>query len=233
MIRHPDVTAGYFDELLQQLAEGELPDWEVECGTVDGNPYWTEMIFDRVMNNKGEVVGYTAIMHDISDKKYIEQLSITDSLTGLFNRMKIDDVLNNESTRSSRYGSSLSILLFDIDYFKKINDTFGHQVGDTTLIAVAEIIMARTREVDIAGRWGGEEFMIICPQTGMKGASELAEELRIAISAHKLDEVDEVTCSFGVAEYNRGEHVTDLLMRADMALYKAKKGGRNRVVIAD
>ena len=232
-ICHPDSPQEYFDELLQQLEAGELPEGEVECSAKDGAIYWVEMIFDRIVNSQDEVLGYTAIMQDITDKKRIEKLSITDSLTGLFNRLRLDDALSNETMRATRYGTSLSILLFDIDYFKKINDTFGHQVGDVTLIMVAEIITSRTREVDIAGRWGGEEFVVICPQTGIKGAAELAEELRIAVGSQEFGDVGEVTCSFGVVEYNRGENIEDMLLRVDTALYQAKKEGRNRVVVAN
>lgn len=100
------------------------------------------------------------------------------------------------------------------------------------LIQVAEIITTRTREVDISGRWGGEEFMVICPQTGIKGAQELAEELRMAIASYEFGEVGEVTCSLGVAEYSRNEAIEDMLLRVDTALYQSKKEGRNRVSLA-
>jgi diguanylate cyclase (GGDEF)-like protein/PAS domain S-box-containing protein len=233
MLRHPDDTSGFFDDLQEKLETGEMPEGEAECSARDNTAYWVKIIFDRIINSQGETIGYTAIMQDITDKKRIERLSVTDSLTGLYNRMKIDEVLENEAMRSSRYGTSLSIVLFDVDYFKKINDTFGHQVGDITLIMVAEVVRDRTREVDIAGRWGGEEFMVVCPQTGIRGARELAEELRMAVSSRDFGEVDEVTCSFGVAEYSRGENIEDVLLRVDTALYRAKREGRNRVILAD
>ena len=232
MIRHPDALPESFQELNQQLEAGELPEAELKCKARDGTLFWVDVLFDRVLDSKGNIIGYTAIMHDITDKKRIETLSVTDALTGLYNRGKLDEALAVEANRASRYGTSLSVVLFDIDYFKKINDTFGHQVGDVTLIMVAEIITSRTREVDISGRWGGEEFMVICPQTGIKGARELAEELRVAVANHEFGEVGEVTCSFGVAEYNRNEAVEDMLLRVDTALYQSKKEGRDRVSLA-
>jgi diguanylate cyclase (GGDEF)-like protein len=232
MVRHPDALPESFQELTQQLQAGELPEAELKCKARDGTLFWVDVLFDRVLDSKGNTIGYTAIMHDITDKKRIETLSVTDALTGLYNRGKLDEALAVEANRASRYGTSLSVVLFDIDYFKKINDTFGHQVGDVTLIQVAEIITSRTREVDISGRWGGEEFMVICPQTGIKGARELAEELRAAVANHEFGEVGEVTCSFGVAEYNRNEAIEDMLLRVDTALYQSKKEGRNRVSLA-
>jgi diguanylate cyclase (GGDEF)-like protein/PAS domain S-box-containing protein len=232
MIRHPDAAPESFQELSQQLEEGELPQSELKCKARDGTLFWIDVLFDRILDSKGTAIGYTAIMHDITDKKRIETLSVTDALTGLNNRGRLDEALAVEANRASRYGTSLSIVLFDIDYFKKINDTFGHQAGDIVLIQVAEIITTRTREVDISGRWGGEEFMVICPQTGIKGAQELAEELRMAIASYEFGEVGEVTCSLGVAEYSRNEAIEDMLLRVDTALYQSKKEGRNRVSLA-
>jgi diguanylate cyclase (GGDEF)-like protein/PAS domain S-box-containing protein len=232
MIRHPDALPESFQELNQQLEAGGLPQSELKCKARDGTPFWIDVLFDRVLDSQGTAIGYTAIMHDITDKKRIEMLSVTDALTGLYNRGRLDEALSVEANRASRYGTSLSVVLFDIDYFKKINDTFGHHAGDMTLIAVGEIITTRTREVDIPGRWGGEEFMVICPQTGIKGAQELAEELRVAVATHEFGEVEEVTCSFGVAEYSRNEAIEDMLLRVDTALYQSKKEGRNRVSVA-
>lgn len=154
---------------------------------------------------------------------------MTDPLTGIFNRLKLDDTLNREIERVSRYPQNLSIILFDIDQFKQINDKYGHLAGDSVLVDIANTTASRTREIDIAGRWGGEEFLVICPETDLEGARRLAEDMRIAISEHAFSHERPITCSFGVASFHVSESVTSLIKRADEALYRAKGNGRNRV----
>ncbi|XPV75581.1 MAG: transporter substrate-binding domain-containing protein [Desulfovibrio sp.] len=161
----------------------------------------------------------------------LEQLAVTDRLTGLNNRMKLDQVLLEEVNRSSRYGSPLSIIILDIDHFKSINDEHGHQEGDVALINVAKILTKNVRQVDIVGRWGGEEFLIICPETPHSGAQTIAEKLRIQLKNTTLCK-SPLTGSFGVAELKRNEEEADLLRRADKALYAAKHNGRNQVITA-
>lgn len=230
---HADAPADSIEQLFNEMSTGDSSQTELQNRTKAGDIYWVNLLFEKTLNKEGEITGYTIIMQDITSKKQLETLSITDSLTGMFNRLKVDEVLNYEVTRSVRYGISLCVVLFDIDNFKKINDTFGHQTGDVVLKEIAAISQSRAREVDTVGRWGGEEFIVICPQTGIKGASGLAEGLRLAFSSHAFDTVDRVTCSFGVAEYNPGESTADMLKRADVALYQAKHEGRNKVVLAE
>ena len=113
--------------------------------------------------------------------------------------------------------------------FKTINDTHGHQVGDLALIHIAEILHSKTRRTDIFGRWGGDEFMVVCPETDTAGAMEVAEKLRAEIERHLFPTAGSKTASFGVAAYEQGETTDDLIERADAALYRAKENGRNRV----
>jgi diguanylate cyclase (GGDEF)-like protein len=159
----------------------------------------------------------------------VERASITDSLTGLFNRRRLDQAFEHELGRALRYSVPLSVIIGDIDHFKQVNDTHGHQIGDQVLQAVAEILRHGVRSVDTVGRWGGEEFIIICPDTDLEGAHALADKLRISIEATILPGDIRNTTSFGVAEYRCGETVKELVSRADSALYRAKLGGRNRV----
>ncbi len=161
--------------------------------------------------------------------KELERLSVTDRLTGLYNRMKLDQTLNKEIMRFKRYNTPLSLVILDIDYFKKINDTFGHQAGDTVLQSVAVSLKENIRGVDIVGRWGGEEFLVICPETNLTGAKFIAEKLRIAIERQDMDRDTHVTASFGVTEMRNDDEEEDLVRKADNALYRAKKEGRNRV----
>lgn len=167
---------------------------------------------------------------ELLDKnQQLEQLSVTDSLTGLYNRLKLDQVLEEELGRSRRYGSRFAVLLLDIDHFKAINDHFGHPIGDQVLIAIARLLRNWTRDVDVVGRWGGEEFLVICRDTEFNGAVALAEKLRQTIATQKLPVVGYKTASFGVTGNRSGDTIAQMLARADGALYRSKALGRNRV----
>lgn len=159
----------------------------------------------------------------------LARLSVTDRLTGIYNRMKLDEALAAEIQRCRRYDQALAIVLLDIDYFKRINDTYGHQAGDRALIDIARLLSAGSRETDVLGRWGGEEFMIVLPHTDLAGASRLAEKMRTTIAAHEFSGIGQQTASFGVAAYRIDDQPNDLVARADAALYEAKHAGRNRV----
>lgn len=161
----------------------------------------------------------------------LEKLSITDSLTGVYNRMKIERILDNEILRVNRSREPLSIILLDIDNFKGVNDEYGHQAGDMVLQRMSALLQDNIRRTDSLGRWGGEEFMVVCPHTDYKGAWNVAEKLRLKIMCADFGEVGKITGSFGVSEFVPGEHEDALLRRADDALYKAKNGGRNRTEI--
>ncbi|MFO7838806.1 MAG: transporter substrate-binding domain-containing protein, partial [Desulfosalsimonadaceae bacterium] len=171
---------------------------------------------------------------DLAIKSHeLERLSITDPLTGIFNRMKFEGMLLNEIKRVQRTGQPFSVIMLDVDDFKKINDSYGHQAGDSVLQELAGFLQTSVREVDALGRWGGEEFLILCPETTGKGAAVLAEHLRARIAVRKIAVAGRVTCSFGVAEYRPGEGENKLLSRVDQAMYRAKKEGKNRVEPAD
>jgi diguanylate cyclase (GGDEF)-like protein len=161
--------------------------------------------------------------------KELARLAVTDTLTGLFNRLKTDEVLDSEFQRSLRFGQSFSIILVDIDKFKHVNDAHGHQVDDQVLIAVAKTLQIHTRETDALGRWGGEEFIIVCTHTDHNGAVKLAENLRQVLEVQNIPVVQQMTASFGVATYQLGDQQKDIVARADAALYQAKRQGRNRV----
>ncbi|NDP39002.1 MAG: diguanylate cyclase [Rhodoferax sp.] len=165
----------------------------------------------------------------LAQNRQLERLSITDQLTGLYNRLQLDRTLEEERLRHLRYASNVCVLLLDIDRFKSINDRFGHLVGDQVLIGIGHILQTNVREVDVVGRWGGEEFLVICRETAMEGALLLAEKLRTAIEAHEFEQVGTQSVSLGVAMLRQGDTVTQTIARADAALYRAKDAGRNRV----
>jgi|GEM_PF-1599298 len=164
-----------------------------------------------------------------SQKKSFEKLAITDKLTGLINRFQFDILCAHTLNNAKRYREPLSLIMFDIDFFKNVNDNFGHNIGDITLKHVAQSITERLRSSDIFARWGGEEFMILLPKSGYDDAMRLAEELRRAVESEPFDTIGHITISFGVAVMEIDDDEASLQQRADKALYIAKKKGRNRV----
>ncbi len=153
----------------------------------------------------------------------------TDPLTGIANRLKIDESIQMELARFKRTREHFSIILIDIDNFKQVNDTYGHHIGDQALISIATILEQNTRSYDLVGRWGGEEFLIVCPCTTHDGIMSLAEHLRLAVMNNREENLPPQTASFGVATIQEGDSDIDLISRADNALYRAKRAGRNRV----
>ncbi len=163
----------------------------------------------------------------------LEKLANTDALTGIYNRHKGQLQLEQEFRRAQRYGRPLSLIMMDLDNFKRINDSYGHHIGDEALIHVANSIAPLIRETDYFARWGGEEFLIICPETEITGTSELAERLRIAVAAKPAIHDVTVTLSIGVTAYHAEDTQEKLLSRVDQALYLSKKQGKNRVTTWD
>lgn len=161
----------------------------------------------------------------------LERLSSIDRLTGAWNRAHFDRVIGSELSRSSRFRQPVSLILVDIDHFKRINDTFGHQAGDSVLRELVEIIKAHIRSTEFLFRWGGEEFVVLAPSTGYRGAAVLAETLRSKVAQHAFASVGTVTISLGVSEHYAAETPEAWFSRADSALYAAKNGGRNRVSV--
>ncbi len=163
----------------------------------------------------------------------LDRLSVTDPLTGLPNRLALDRVLEDEAARGQRHGRTFSVIIGDIDHFKRINDIHGHAVGDTALREAAATLAASVRGTDTAGRFGGEEFLVVCPETDAAGAEILAENLRAGVEERIYAKGERLTMSFGVAESRPGESPSRLVARADAALYRAKALGRNRVCRAE
>ncbi|QOY54740.1 diguanylate cyclase [Candidatus Sulfurimonas marisnigri] len=168
----------------------------------------------------------------VATKEELKSLYVLDSLTKLYNRVKIDEIIDIEIQRINRYinNSVFSIIIIDIDHFKSINDTHGHLVGDTVLEEFALILKNNARATDYVGRWGGEEFIIICIETDANGAMSVAEKLRTSIEKFDFTTVGHKTASFGVASSTKGIDAKTILDNADKALYRAKNNGRNQVI---
>lgn len=158
-------------------------------------------------------------------------LATTDKLTGIYNRLKLDDILEHEIPRSKRYKNSFGVCILDIDHFKDVNDTYGHQVGDLTLKDLAQILKHSLRDTDYVGRWGGEEFLIIFLEIDEHVLSSIVEKIRNNIKKHDFDQVCKITCSFGATIYLKDDTLESMLKRADDALYEAKNSGRDKVII--
>ncbi len=167
----------------------------------------------------------------------VEYLAITDALTGLYNRRRFHDILQKEFERSKRYSSPVSLLMIDIDHFKKINDRHGHLAGDHVLLEVAQIIQKNIRDVDTAARYGGEEYIVILPNTEKNDALTVAERMRTSIQNSSFQEInkDVITVSIGIAGLPEKHIDTEdkLIRSADLALYRSKQNGRNRTEISD
>ncbi len=176
-----------------------------------------------------------ALLYPLRNALLYEQAltqALKDPLTGVKNRASLDAYLKQQITVTERHKNPLSVIMFDVDLFKSINDSFGHVAGDVVLRAVADVIVNCTRDSDVVSRYGGEEFVVILTNTEGDGAVYLAERVRVAVAALKLDGManhGSVTISGGVAEFHQGDTPTDLLCRADKMLYGAKAKGRNRV----
>lgn len=176
------------------------------------------------------------LLAEIKRRQELEEdlrtLASTDKLTGIFNRRALDEAIRKEIERAKRYRHPMSLILFDIDNFKNINDVFGHQVGDAVLSELSRLVGGKIWVHDVFARWGGEEFVILGVSSDMDGCLRLAEKLRGIIENHSFPDIGKMSCSFGVAVLHDDDTAVSLVKRADEALYRAKQGGRNRVQAA-
>jgi diguanylate cyclase (GGDEF)-like protein/PAS domain S-box-containing protein len=203
----------------------------------DGEQFWLDTNIVPLRDSRGRVTHFATIERDLTATKRLQQklrlMASTDPLTGLLNRRRFLEQAESEFRRARRYQRALAVVMLDVDHFKTINDGHGHFVGDQVLVALARASQQLLRGTDVMGRWGGEEFAILMPETSLAGATILAERLRAELAALAVPTPAgplRFTISAGVAE--RGElddQVTAAMQRADRALYAAKRNGRNRV----
>lgn len=196
--------------------------------------------FDRysspMFGADGKYYGRVWYFRDVTEQKRADEelrrRATTDNLTGAYNRTKFEEIIEREIERVKRYNHPLSVIIFDIDYFKKINDTYGHGAGDYVLKTISDIVKENIRKIDYFVRWGGEEFLIISSETYLDKAHALAERIRKITESYKFDNIEKITVSFGVTELKEMDTVDGLIKRADDAMYKAKEKGKNRVEVS-
>lgn len=227
-------TRQFYEHMWNTLTKGQPFNDTLTDKAADGRTIYLEQTITPVKNANDQIIRYVSIGKDITERvikeQELERIASTDSLTGLLNRMSFDRRLDNEMARRDRYVRPLSLIMLDIDYFKSINDTHGHYVGDDVLVELAQLLSSNLREMDVVARWGGEEFMVLVPETTRDQAGQLAEKLRRLVSKTPFSTVETISASFGVVEIG-DETATEIIKRVDNALYKAKRTGRNRVVI--
>lgn len=237
---HPPESAAkvgaYFSELFAAIERGTLPPkyhGEHEYYRNDGSIMTGELQVIPHVDDDGTVIEILGVTRDISERKEFEEgltrLAVTDTLTGLWNRRRTNELLAADLEQAHRDGQALTVLMVDIDRFKAINDTHGHQTGDRVLVDVANRLRQQVRTTDVVGRWGGEEFVILLRNCGLRDAFAAAEKLRERIAALPFANLFSVSVSIGAAELHTDDDLESWLARADAALYEAKRGGRNTI----
>jgi diguanylate cyclase (GGDEF)-like protein/PAS domain S-box-containing protein len=239
-MKHCDIKPEYdeasFSELIRPLLNGDKKNQILETVHRRKNGSLYDVKLSLQLIEVDGICRFVAVVNDVSkynqtikEKNYYYNLSSYDYLTQIFNRQMLEKLFKKEVERSHRYNSELSMILLDIDCFKEVNDTFGHQAGDEVLKCLSSHISNSLRDSDIFARWGGEEFVILMPNTNITLAVEKANLLRESIEKLDIENICSVTCSFGVVQMSDFENINQIFKQADEALYKAKTNGRNRV----
>lgn len=209
---------------------------ELEQPCKDGSTVWTEATVSGIFDEEGRFIELLGISRDISDRKKLEaeiiKISVTDKLTQVYNRLKLESLLESAFNDAYTKGTSFHVVIFDIDYFKSVNDHYGHPTGDLVLVELAELmkkIIKPYPEISF-GRWGGEEFMIIIRDMAFSKATTMIDEIRLAVELNEYSIPEGITCSFGIAQFRQPMNLTEVILAADKAMYQAKANGRNCVV---
>jgi len=206
-------------------------DYQIPIG---GKICWFSAKISSLKDLKGQHFGFIVVTRDITERKGWEQqlevLSITDHLTKAYNRVRFMEALEAELHRSRRYRAPFSVVMFDIDHFKRINDNYDHDIGDPVLISITELLKDGIRDTDLLARWGGEEFILLFTHTAGPVATDVTERICRSIETFNFENVGLVIANFGVTEHRPGEGPDTLLKRTDEALYRAKHQGRNCIV---
>ena len=238
LLRAPDTEDSVYDDLWETIENDETWSGEIKNIAKDGQPYWIRCMIRPLFCDNGKKVGYIAVRDNITREKEIEAHALTDEVTQIYNRRKINQDIIIAMERYERYDSPCSLVLLDIDNFKSFNDRYGHLIGDEILIQISAFINTKTRSSDIFARWGGDEFALLVPGVSSLKAAKMCENLRVSVAEKACSTLQEcfnisehISCSFGVTSIQKGDTIDSLLGRTDRALYLSKENGRNRVEI--
>lgn len=236
IMQGPETDWSVIRRLRDDLEHGRTFEGKSKNYRKDGSAFIMEWTIAPVLDEDDQVTHYVALQRDITERERLLEMlqhqALFDGLTGALNRAETERLLSIEVEGARRYNGHLSMVMFDIDRFKAVNDEYGHNAGDEVLRRIAQAVRSRMRTVDYFGRWGGEEFAVLLPQTSLGGAKALAEDLRALIEGLEFDDDLKVTASFGVAARLDETEATALIERADRALYVSKDSGRNQVSVA-
>lgn len=230
IFKSDDLSDIIYNELLETIKNKKPWNGELKYKTSKGQEKWFQSRIMPILDLHGEICEFNAVYHDITNEKLLAELYITDSLTKLYNRAHFDETINMIVKYQRKEDSNFILVLADIDFFKAVNDTYGHQVGDEALMSIAKILKSSLRENDLIARWGGEEFVIMLKNISIEEAKTIIEKVRKIIENSIIKENIKVTASFGLTKYIAGEGSKEIFKRADEALYEAKESGRNRLV---
>jgi len=228
IFRHPDTPDSFYTNMWKYLDENKRFIDSLKNRRADGSEYWIRIIIDPIFNEKNEKIGYSSYREDITDQKNFEYLSSHDSLTKLYNRAEFTNRIKNKIKSAQRYKEEFGFIVLDIDHFKRVNDTYGHKIGDNVLIRLSEFLSNHLRDDDFLARWGGEEFVIIANYATIENLILLIKKLQKEIAKVSFDPVEKITLSFGLSVYKDGDTKESLFERTDKALYMAKENGRDR-----
>jgi diguanylate cyclase (GGDEF)-like protein/PAS domain S-box-containing protein len=223
----------FYYELWQTIINGNVFRGTIINKKKNGDLFYEKKTITPLRDDKDNILGFVSSGKDITIEmmmhQEMEHIASTDKLTGAYNRHKFEELFVLEVERSRRFMLPLSLIIIDIDNFKSINDSYGHDIGDEILKEVANVLQEKIRQVDILARWGGEEFLVLAPNTDHDNVQILAEKLRLTIENHHFNEVKNITISLGVSTLKETDTLTELFKRADQGLYYAKEHGKNQV----
>lgn len=233
LLKSGEHSQSFYKALWKIILHGEVFRITIVNRKKNGDIFYENKTITPLKDNEGQITGFVSSGKDVTKEtllnREIEHMAAFDNLTGIFNRHKFEEVYALESERSRRFSQPLSLIIIDIDHFKEVNDTYGHDAGDEVLKRLATIIQKNIRKIDIFARWGGEEFLVLSPGTNLEEIQMLAEKLRLAVAKAKFPEVSHITISQGVSLFEEKDTFSNLLKRADKGLYYAKEHGRNQV----
>ena len=226
--------------LKKNFTPGRTSSYDCMMRNLEGNFIWVKLIFSRAQTYNDDDYRFVFMVQDINDKsmelmstlqKY-EEKAIKDPLTGVMNHGEIETQLNNALARRQSNDQPVSVMMLDLDHFKQVNDNYGHAVGDVTLKHFAKLLMdSSVEDKALVGRWGGEEFVIVCRDKNAEEASAMAESLRQKVEAYQFPDIYHITCSIGVTELKAEDEFKEAFNRLDKAMYASKHNGRNKVTL--